>query len=71
MGSIVQEDCEVDDDVNNRIQVGRFKWIKVTGIICDRKVQDKVKGKFTEQPLDQQCYMIVNVGHSKDNMNIR
>ena len=33
--SIVQEDCEVDDDVNNRIQVDWFKWRKITGVICD------------------------------------
>ena len=46
LGSIIQEDCEVDDDVNNRIQTGWFKWRKVTGVICDRKVQDKVKRKF-------------------------
>ena len=46
MGSIVQEDCEVDDNVNNRIQASWFKWRKATGVICDRKVQDKVKGKF-------------------------
>ena len=23
-----------------------FKWRKATGIICDRKVEDKLKGKF-------------------------
>ena len=45
MRSIVQ-DCEVDDDVNNRIQADWFKWRKATRVICNRKVQDKVKGKF-------------------------
>ena len=44
--SIIQEDCEVDDDVNNRIQTDWFKWRKTTGVICDIKVQDKVKEKF-------------------------
>ena len=46
LGSIIQKDCEVDSDVNNRIQAGWVKWRKATGIICDRKVKDKIKGKF-------------------------
>ena len=31
LGSIIQKDCEVDDDVNNRFQAGWFKWRKATG----------------------------------------
>ena len=46
LGSIIQEDCEVDGDVNNRIQTGWYKWRNASGVICDNKVQDKVKGKF-------------------------
>ena len=46
LGSIVQDNCEVADDVNNRIQAGWFKWREATRVICDHKVQDKVKGKF-------------------------
>ena len=46
LGSIIQEDCEVDGDVNNRIQAGWCKWRNASGVICDNKVQDKVKGKF-------------------------
>ena len=38
LGSIVQEGCEVNNDVNNRIQAGWFKWRKSIGVICDRKV---------------------------------
>ena len=68
--SIVQ-DCEVDDDVNNRIQADWFKWRKATGVICDRKVQDKVKGKFYQTTIRPTMNMVVNVGLLKDNMNIR
>ena len=71
LGSIIQEDCEVDGDVNNRIQVGWFEWRKTSGVICDRKVQDKVKGKFYRTTIRPQCYMVVNVGKVKDNKNIR
>jgi len=46
LGSIIQKDGEILEDVNHRIQAGWFKWRKATGVICDRKVPDKVKGKF-------------------------
>ena len=46
LGSVIQEDCEVDGNINNRIQAGWCKWIKASGIICDRMVQTKVKGEF-------------------------
>ena len=46
MRSIIQKDCEVDGDVNSRIQAGWCKWRNASGVICDNKVQDKVKGKF-------------------------
>ena len=36
--SIIQKDCEVDRDVNNRIHSGWFKWRKSIGVLCDRKV---------------------------------
>ena len=42
---IIQKDCKVESDVNNRIQTGWFKWRKTIGVISDRKVQDKVKEK--------------------------
>lgn len=44
--SITQKDCEIDRDINNWILVGWFKWKKAIGVMCDRKVQVKVKGKF-------------------------
>ena len=46
MGSIIQQNGEIDNDVNHRIQVGWYKWRKATGVICDRKVPNKIKGKF-------------------------
>ena len=41
LGSIIQQDV-----VSHRIQPGWYKWKKATGVICDRKVPNKVKEKF-------------------------
>ncbi|KAM7490942.1 hypothetical protein LguiA_033863 [Lonicera macranthoides] len=46
LGSIIQEDGEIEGDVNHRIQAGWLKWRKASGVLCDKKVPLKLKGKF-------------------------
>ncbi|KAH0468953.1 hypothetical protein IEQ34_002185 [Dendrobium chrysotoxum] len=46
LGSIVQSDDEIDGDIISRIQVGWLKWRNASGLLCDRKVPLKLKGKF-------------------------
>ncbi|XP_047469126.1 uncharacterized protein LOC125025194 [Penaeus chinensis] len=36
---------EMDTDVNHRVQSGGNNWMKVTGVICDRRVPIRLKGK--------------------------
>ncbi|GKC85344.1 integrator complex subunit 11 [Tanacetum coccineum] len=36
----------IEDDVTHRIQVGWLKWRAARGILCDKKVPLKLKGKF-------------------------
>ena len=46
LGSIVQSDGEIDGDIISRIQVGWLKWRNASGLLCDRNVPLKLKGKF-------------------------
>jgi len=46
LGSIVQNDGEIEVDVNHRIQDGWLKWRRASGVLCDKKVPLKLKGKF-------------------------
>ncbi|XP_071698697.1 uncharacterized protein [Rutidosis leptorrhynchoides] len=40
-------DCgRIDEDVSHRIKVGWMKWRAATGVLCDKKVPLKLKGKF-------------------------
>ncbi|KAI0511862.1 hypothetical protein KFK09_012496 [Dendrobium nobile] len=39
-------DGEIDGDIIGRIQVGWLKWSNASGLLCDRKVPHKYKGKF-------------------------
>jgi len=46
LGSIVQNDGEIEADVNHRIQVGWLKWRSALDVLCNKKVPLKLKGKF-------------------------
>lgn len=46
LGSIVQNDGEIDRDVNHQIQAGWLKWRRALFVLCDTKVPLRLKGKF-------------------------
>jgi acetone carboxylase gamma subunit len=35
-----------NEDVNHRIRAGLLKWRQASSILCDKKVTNKLKGKF-------------------------
>ena len=46
LGSIIRKDGDVSDDVIHRIKAGWIKWRSATGVLCDRRIPVKLKGKF-------------------------
>ena len=46
LGSIVQNDGEIEADVSHHIQAGWLKWRRASGDVWDKKVPLKLKGKF-------------------------
>ena len=46
LGSTVQGNGDCDADVNRKIQSGWNSWRKLTGLMCDKRVPVKVKGKL-------------------------
>ncbi|KAJ8376011.1 hypothetical protein SKAU_G00065910 [Synaphobranchus kaupii] len=45
LGSTVQSNGDCDREVKKRVQAGWCGWRRVTGVICDRRVPVRVKGK--------------------------
>ncbi|XP_047254608.1 uncharacterized protein LOC107843456 isoform X1 [Capsicum annuum] len=46
LGSMIQGNGEIDEDVSHRIGAGWTKWRLASGILCNKKVPLKLKGKF-------------------------
>ena len=45
LGSTVQENGGCDREVKKRVQAGWNGWRRVSGVICDRRLPARVKGK--------------------------
>jgi hypothetical protein len=46
LGSMLQKDGDIDEDVSHRIKAGWLKWRQVSTVLCDPRVPLKLKGKF-------------------------
>ncbi|XP_070002811.1 uncharacterized protein [Nicotiana sylvestris] len=46
LGYIIQGNGEIDEDITHRIGVGWMKWRLISGILCDKNVSPKLKGKL-------------------------
>ena len=46
LGSIVQQNGEIDEDINQRIKLDWQKWKNATGVLCDKRLPVRLKGKF-------------------------
>ena len=45
LGSTLAEDVELDAEVTHRLQSGWKNWKRVSGVLCDRIMNVKIKGK--------------------------
>jgi hypothetical protein len=46
LGSMLQKDENIDEDLSHRIKAGWLKWRQTSGVLCDPRVPLKLKGKL-------------------------
>ncbi|KAG8229777.1 hypothetical protein J437_LFUL005858 [Ladona fulva] len=46
LGSIVEREGGLDEEIQHRITCGWMNWRKLSGVLCDRKVSCEIKGKL-------------------------
>jgi hypothetical protein len=46
LGSMLQKNGDIDEDVSHRIKVGWLKWCQASDVLCDPRVPLKLKSKF-------------------------
>ncbi|XP_070013250.1 uncharacterized protein [Nicotiana sylvestris] len=46
LGSIIQGNGEIDEDVSHRIRAVKMKWRLASSVLCDKNVPPRLKGKF-------------------------
>jgi hypothetical protein len=46
LGSMLQKDGDIDEDLSYRIKVGWLKWRQASGVLCDSRVPLKLKDNF-------------------------
>jgi hypothetical protein len=46
LGSMLQKDGDINEDVSHRIKSGWLKWCQASDVLCDPRVPVKLKGKF-------------------------
>jgi hypothetical protein len=46
LGSMLQKDGDINEDVSHRIKAVWLKWRQASGVLCDPRVPLKLKGKF-------------------------
>ena len=68
LGSMLQRDGDIDEDVSHRIKAGWMKWQQASSVLCDKRVPQKLKGKFYRTAIRPAMCLVQNVGLRKDDM---
>jgi hypothetical protein len=69
LGSILQKNGDVDEDVSHRIKADWLKWRQASGVLCDPRVLLKLKDKFYRTAIQLAMLYEQNVDLLRDDMS--
>ena len=62
LGGMVAEDGHLEAEVRRRTQAGANAWRKVEGVMLDRKISKKLKGKVLRTCVTPACLYALEKG---------
>ena len=68
LGSMLQKDGDIDEDVNHRIKAGWMKWRQASGVLYDKRVPQKLKAGSIGRRFNLQCCFVLSVARLKGGM---
>jgi hypothetical protein len=69
LGSMLQKDEDIDEDLSYRIKAGWLKWHQASRVLCDPRVPLKLKDKFYRTAIRPAMLYGADVGLLKGGMN--
>jgi hypothetical protein len=69
LGSILQKNGVVDEDVSHRIKADWLKWRQASGVLCDPRMLLKLKDKFYRTAIQLAMLYEQNVDLLRDDMS--
>jgi hypothetical protein len=65
LGSMLEKDGDIDEDVSHRIKAGWLKWRQAFGVLCDPRVPLKLIGKLYRTTIRPAMLYGVKCWHTK------
>jgi hypothetical protein len=69
LGSMLQKEGDIDEDVSHRIKAGWLKWRQAADVLCDPGCHTNYKANSTGQQYGRLCCMEQNIDPLKDMSN--
>ena len=65
LGSSVEETGGMTTEISKRVSAAWGNWKRYSGVLCDRRMPVKLKGRFTQLWSDQLCCMVQKPGRQQ------
>ena len=69
LGTSIEEEGGMETDIAKRVGAGWMNWKKCSGVLCDKRMPVKLKGRSMEEWLDMLCYMELKPGPPPNDRN--
>ena len=69
MGTSIEDEGGMETEIAKRVGAGWINWKKYSGVLCDKRMPVKLKGKVYRTVVDLLCYMELKPGPPPNDRN--